>query len=82
VTAVLPAMTPLGDVGRAGVQAYAARLGKTEQEYLAEMGKPLTPELAGSELVDLVLRDADSVAPGYLLSPGGLRDLPAQAPPR
>ena len=82
VTAVLPAMTPLGDVGRAGVQAYAARLGKTEEEYLAEMGKPLSPELAGSCLVDLVLRDADSVGPGYLLTPGGLRDLPAQAPPR
>ncbi|MGH3265693.1 MAG: hypothetical protein ACRDNS_27290 [Trebonia sp.] len=37
VTAVLPAMTPLGDVGLAGVQAYAARVGKTEQDYLAEM---------------------------------------------
>lgn len=81
VMAVLPAMTPLGDVGRAGVQVYAARAGKTEQEYLAEMGKPLTPELAGSALVDLVLRDAGSVAPGYLLTPAGLRDLPAQAPP-
>ena len=82
VTAVLPAMTPLGDVGRAGVKAYAARAGRTEQEYLAEMGQPLTPELAGSSLVDLVLRDAVSVAPGYLLTPGGLRDLPAQGPPR
>jgi NAD(P)-dependent dehydrogenase (short-subunit alcohol dehydrogenase family) len=82
VTAVLPAMTPLGDVGRAGVKAYAARADRTEQEYLAEMGQPLTPELAGSSLVDLVLRDAVSVAPGYLLTPGGLRDLPAQGPPR
>jgi NAD(P)-dependent dehydrogenase (short-subunit alcohol dehydrogenase family) len=82
VTAVLPAMTPLGDVGRAGVQAYAARGGQTEQEYLAGMGQPLTPELAGSSLVDLVLRDAGSVAPSYLLTPGGLRELPAQGPPR
>jgi len=75
VTAVLPAMTPFGDVGRAGIQAYTARSGKTEDEYIAGLGKPLTPELAGSELVGLVLADPGTVAPGYLLTPGGLRDL-------
>jgi NAD(P)-dependent dehydrogenase (short-subunit alcohol dehydrogenase family) len=80
VTAVLPAMTPLGAVGRAGVQAYAARAGKTEEEFLADMGQPLTPELAGSAVVDLVLAAPDTVAPGYLLTPGGLRDLPAPTP--
>jgi NAD(P)-dependent dehydrogenase (short-subunit alcohol dehydrogenase family) len=82
VTAVLPTMTPFGDVGKAGIQAYAARTGKTENEYLGGMGEPLTPELAGSALVDLVLRDPGTVAPGYVLTPGGLRDLPAPAPPR
>ncbi len=76
VTAVLPAMTPFGDVGKAGIRAYTARTGKTEDEYLAGMGEPLTPELAGSALVDLVLADPGTVAPGYLLTPGGLRDLP------
>ena len=82
VTAVLPAMTPFGDVGKAGVRAYTARTGKTEDEYLAEMGEPLTPELAGSALVGLVLADPGTVAPGYLLTPGGLRDLPAPEQPR
>ncbi len=82
VTAVLPAMTPLGDVGKAGVRAYTARTGQTEDEYLAEMGEPLTPELAGSALVGLVLADPGTVAPGYLLTPGGLRDLPAPEQPR
>ena len=82
VTAVLPAMTPFGDVGKAGVRAYTARTGQTEDEYLAEMGAPLTPELAGSALVGLVLADPGSVAPGYLLAPGGLRDLPAPERPR
>jgi NAD(P)-dependent dehydrogenase (short-subunit alcohol dehydrogenase family) len=77
VTAVLPAMTPFGDVGRAGIRAYAARTGKTEEEYVAGLGEPLTPELAGAALVDLVLRDPATVAPSYLLTPGGLRDLPA-----
>ena len=83
VTAVLPTMTPLGDVGKAGVRAYAARTGKTEDEYLADMGEPLTPEVAGAALVELVLADPGTVAPGYLLTPGGLRDLPAPGrPPR
>ena len=81
VTAVLPTMTPLGDVGKMGVQAYAARTGKTEADYLAGMGELLTPETAGSALVDLVLADPGTLAPAYLLTPGGLRDLPAPARP-
>ena len=81
VTAVLPAMTPLGDVGKAGVAAYAARGGKTQEEFLAGLGDLLTPEVAGSALVDLVLAEPDAVAPGYLLTPGGLRDLPGPARP-
>jgi len=81
VTAVLPAMTPFGDVGQAGIRAYTARTGKTEDEYLAGMGEPLTPELAGSAVVDLVLADPGNVAPGYLLTPGGLRELRAPGQP-
>jgi NAD(P)-dependent dehydrogenase (short-subunit alcohol dehydrogenase family) len=80
VTAVLPAMTPFGDVGRAGIRAYTTRTGKTESEYLAGMGDLLTPEQAGSALVGLVLRDPGTIAPGYLLTAGGLRELPASAP--
>jgi NAD(P)-dependent dehydrogenase (short-subunit alcohol dehydrogenase family) len=34
VTAVLPRMTPFGDVGRRGVRAYAARRGQTEAAFL------------------------------------------------
>jgi NAD(P)-dependent dehydrogenase (short-subunit alcohol dehydrogenase family) len=81
VTAVLPAMTPLGDVGKAGIRAYAARSGKTENDYLAGLGEPLTPELAGTAVVDLVLADPGTIAPGYLLTPGGLRELPAPGQP-
>jgi NAD(P)-dependent dehydrogenase (short-subunit alcohol dehydrogenase family) len=81
VTAVLPVMTPFGDVGKAGIRAYTARTGKTEDEYLAGMGEPLTPERAGSALVGLALREPRTIAPGYLLTPGGLRDLPVSAPP-
>jgi len=76
VTAVMPRMTPLGDVGRRGVRAYAARSGQTEEEYLKQMGEPLTPERAGSALVDLVRADPATVAPGYLLTAAGLQPLP------
>jgi 3-oxoacyl-[acyl-carrier protein] reductase len=76
VTAVLPTLTPFGDVGKMGVRSYTARTGKTEEEYLAGLGEPLTPEIAGSALVDLALADPGTVAPGYLLTSGGLRDLP------
>src|SRR6476661_1753546 len=36
-TAVLPRITPLTDLGRPAVQAYAARNGQSEQEYLQPM---------------------------------------------
>jgi NAD(P)-dependent dehydrogenase (short-subunit alcohol dehydrogenase family) len=76
VTAVLPRMTPFGEVGRRGVRAYAARSGQTEEAYLEQLGKPLTPEVAGSALVDLVRTDRVTIAPGYLLTVAGLEKLP------
>jgi NAD(P)-dependent dehydrogenase (short-subunit alcohol dehydrogenase family) len=76
VTAVLPRMTPAGAVGRSGIRAYAARDGQTEQEYLARLGDPLTAEAAGSAVADLVRADPATVAPGYLLTAGGLQKLP------
>jgi NAD(P)-dependent dehydrogenase (short-subunit alcohol dehydrogenase family) len=76
VTAVLPRMTPFGEVGRRGVRAYAARSGQTEEEYLQQLGEPLTPEIAGSALVDLVGADPATTAPEYLLTGAGLQKLP------
>ena len=76
VTAVLPTMTPFGEVGRRGVRAYAARGGQTEQAYLKQLGEALTPEIAGSALVDLVRADPATTDPGYLLTGAGLRKLP------
>jgi NAD(P)-dependent dehydrogenase (short-subunit alcohol dehydrogenase family) len=76
VTAVLPRMTPAGEVGRSGIRGYAARDGQTEQEYLAKLGDPLTAEAAGAAVADLVLADPATVAPGYLLTAGGLKQLP------
>jgi len=76
VTAVLPRMTPAGEVGRSGIRAYAARDGLTEQEYLAKLGEPLTDERAGSAVAELLRLDPAAVAPGYLLTAGGLKPLP------
>jgi NAD(P)-dependent dehydrogenase (short-subunit alcohol dehydrogenase family) len=74
-TAVLPQMTPLTDLGRPAVRAYAARSGRSEEEYLQQLGEPLTPELAGAALVELVRADAATVAPGYMLTGAGLQQL-------
>jgi NAD(P)-dependent dehydrogenase (short-subunit alcohol dehydrogenase family) len=76
ITAVMPRMTPFGDVGRRGVRAYAARSGQTEEAYLQQLGDPLTPEIAGSALVDLIRADPATTAPGYLLTGAGLQHLP------
>ena len=76
VTAVMPRMTPLGDVGKRGVRAYAARSGQTEQEYLKQLGEPLSPEKAGSALVDLIRADPATTAPAYVLTAAGLQKLP------
>jgi len=76
VTAVMPRMTPFGDVGRRGVRAYAARSGQTDEAYLEQLGELLTPERAGSALVELIRADPASSAPGYLLTGAGLQKLP------
>jgi NAD(P)-dependent dehydrogenase (short-subunit alcohol dehydrogenase family) len=73
-TAVLPRITPLTDLGRPAVAAYAARAGQSVEEYLRQLGEPLTPEQAGQAVVELVTgpgpnRDA------YLLTAAGLGPL-------
>ncbi len=75
-TAVLPRITPLTDLGRPAVKAYAARSGRSEEEYMKQMGEPLTPETAGAAVVEIVRGDAASLDPAYLLTGGGLQKLP------
>ncbi|MBO0867084.1 MAG: SDR family oxidoreductase [Micromonosporaceae bacterium] len=74
-TAVLPRLTPLTDLGRPAVQAYAARAGLSEQEYIRQQGEPLTAEGAGAAVVELLAADAATIAPAYLLTGAGLRQL-------
>jgi NAD(P)-dependent dehydrogenase (short-subunit alcohol dehydrogenase family) len=74
-TAVMPRITPLTDLGRPAVQAYAARSGQTEEEYVRQFGDPLTPDVAGAAVVELVEADATTLEPAYLLTSAGLQTL-------
>jgi 3-oxoacyl-[acyl-carrier protein] reductase len=79
-TAVLPRFAPTTGVGRAAVQAYAARNGVGVKEFLRShrqsSGPPVTPEIAGAALLQLVKADAATVVPSYLLTGTGLQTLP------
>jgi 3-oxoacyl-[acyl-carrier protein] reductase len=75
-TAVLPRFSPETGVGRPAVQAYAARAGKSVEEYLQPLGPLVSPEIAGAALVELVRADPATVAPAYLLTGAGLQKLP------
>jgi 3-oxoacyl-[acyl-carrier protein] reductase len=78
-TAVLPRFAPMTGVGRPAVQAYAARAGQPVAEYVQQMGQlaaGVTPEIAGTALVELVQADATTVAPSYMLTGAGLEQLP------
>lgn len=75
-TSILPRITPLTDLGAPAVRAYAARGGQTEEEYMQQMGPPVTPEAAGSAVLELIQADTRSLAPAYLLTGAGLRQLP------
>lgn len=74
-TALLPRITPLTDLGRPAVRAYAARGGQSEEDYVKQLGEPLTPEAAGAAVVELVGADTGGVAPCYLLTGAGLQKL-------
>ncbi|RRR96792.1 SDR family NAD(P)-dependent oxidoreductase [Glycomyces terrestris] len=76
VTAVLPKITPHGDIGRRGIRAYAARSGETEDVFTKRLGDLLTPERAGSAVLELVRTDPPELAAGYLLTAAGLTKLP------
>src|SRR5215217_6063261 len=75
-TAVLPQFAPVTGVGRPAVQAYAARAGLSVEEFLQQRGPLVTPEIAGTALVELVRADAATVAPDYRLTGAGLQELP------
>ena len=75
LTTVLPRLTPMTDLGRPAVRAYAQRSGQTEAEYLERFGEPLTPKAAGAAMRELTRSDQADLAPEYLLTGAGLKPL-------
>jgi 3-oxoacyl-[acyl-carrier protein] reductase len=79
-SAVLPRFSPETGVGSMAVQAYAARAAQSVEDYLQSViqssGPLVTPEGAGTALVQLATEDVATVAPAYLLTGNGLQKLP------
>jgi NAD(P)-dependent dehydrogenase (short-subunit alcohol dehydrogenase family) len=74
-TALLPKLTRHTDLGRSAVQAYAARLGVAEDDYVKQFGEPVTPRVAGDAVVELLTMKSSDVAPSYVLTGDGLQKL-------
>src|SRR5919197_1468074 len=72
-TTVLPYFAPMTGVGQPAVRAYAARAGQSLEEFLQPQRPLVTPEIAGTALVELVQADAATIAPAYRLSGAGLQ---------
>jgi len=81
ITCVLPTLTPVTELGRLATVAYAARLGVPHEQFLQQMGDPLTAEVAGNAFVSLATGEVKPTG-AYVLGSGGLRPLavPAGAP--
>jgi NAD(P)-dependent dehydrogenase (short-subunit alcohol dehydrogenase family) len=75
-TSILPRITPLTGLGRPAVEAYATRAGLTQEQYMEQMGPPVTPEVAGNAVLHLLHADPETVAGAYLLTGAGLKELP------
>ncbi|OBI13527.1 short-chain dehydrogenase [Mycobacterium sp. E2327] len=74
-TALMPRITPLTELGRPAVRAYAAREGRSEEEYVKQLGELVNPQVAGAAVVELAQADTDAVAAGYLLTGAGLQKI-------
>lgn len=78
VSAVLPRLTPATALGQAAAAAYAARMGVTYEEYLRQLGMPVTPEIAGAAFVGLATGSEAGAA--YMLGADGLHPIADQTP--
>ena len=78
-TTVLPRFAPETGVGRRAVQAYAARAGLSQKDFLdRQRSAMLTAEIAGTAMVELAQADAANVAAAYELNGAGLQKLPKE----
>lgn len=78
IACVLPMLTPVTELGRLATVAYAARNGMTHEQFLHQMGDPVTAEVAGQAFVSLAIGDVQPTG-AYVLGPAGLRPLAVPA---
>jgi NAD(P)-dependent dehydrogenase (short-subunit alcohol dehydrogenase family) len=77
VATVLPKLSPATDLGRPAVEAYARRAGRTVEQFLAQMGPPLTPALVGAAVVRLLTDRSLDTHVAFSLDAGGLTAIAA-----
>jgi NAD(P)-dependent dehydrogenase (short-subunit alcohol dehydrogenase family) len=75
IASVLPRLSPATELGRPAVAAYARRAGRSEEQYLAQMGPPLTPPLVGAAIVRLLTDRSLDAHAAFALESGGLTPL-------
>jgi len=75
IASLLPRLSPATDLGRPAVVAYAHRAGRTEEQFLAQMGPPLTPPLVGAAVVRLLTDRSLDAHAAFSLDADGLTPL-------
>ena len=75
ITSLLPRLSPATDLGRPAVAAYARRAGRTEEQFLAQMGPPLTPTFVGAAVVRLLTDRSLEAHAAFSLDADGLTPL-------
>ena len=77
IQCVMPQLNPNTDLGRVGVAGYAARAGEDPAEYVKKRfgDKPLSPQIAGAEMVRLLDDDGLLTKQEFALAGTGLKPL-------
>ena len=72
---VLPKLTPATELGLAAVRLYAKRAGVSEEQYAANLGAPVTAELAGAAFLELAAGELTDDGAYLLTGDNGLSGL-------
>lgn len=72
-TTLHPALTPATGLGAPFIDAYAQRAGKTRDEFLEQLGEPISPNDVGTAVLELIHKPSPD---DWLLTPNGLAALP------
>jgi Enoyl-(Acyl carrier protein) reductase len=70
---VLPNLNPSTELGRAGIRAYAERAGVTPEAFAKRFDPPLTPEVMGRKVVELLEAPEKFEKLAYRVGGDGLR---------